>query len=60
VLLRMVRRFDAYHEMPEPRERRTAVVRLYAEGWTVASMASYLKTTCQSVYGMLKMRIDEG
>ena len=31
--LRMVRRFEPYHEIPEPRERRLAVVRLHAEGW---------------------------
>jgi len=43
--LRMVRRFDPYHEIPQPRERRMAVVRLHAEGWTLTSIASYLKTS---------------
>lgn len=33
--LRMVRRFEPYHEIPGPRERRLAVVRLHAEGWAV-------------------------
>jgi putative transposase len=56
----MMRRFDAYHEIPEPRERRTAVVRLRVEGWTVTSIASYLKTDRQTVYGVLKRWIDEG
>lgn len=31
--LRMVRRFDPYHETEDPRERRLAVVRLHSEGW---------------------------
>jgi putative transposase len=58
--LRMVRRFDPYHEIPEPHERRLAVVRLHAEGWTVTSIASYLKTSRQIVYGVLRRWIDEG
>jgi transposase len=60
MLLRMMRRFDPYHEIPKPRERRTAVVRLHAEGWTVTSIASYLKTSRQTVSGVLKRWIDEG
>ena len=39
--LRMVRRFPPYRGMEEPRERRTAVVRLHADGWNVKSIASY-------------------
>jgi transposase len=58
--LRMVRRFDPYHEIPEPHERRLAVVGLHAEGWTVTSIASYLKTSRQTVYGVLRRWIDEG
>ena len=58
--LRMVRRFDPYHEIPEPHERRLAVVRLHAEGWTVTSIASYLKTSRQTIYAALKRWIEEG
>ena len=58
--LKMVRRFDPYHEIPRARERRLAVVRLHAEGWTVMSMAAYLKTSRQTVYGVLKRWIEEG
>jgi transposase len=46
--------------MPEALERRTAVVRLHAEGWSVTSIASYLKTTRQTVYQVLKRWIEEG
>ena len=30
---KMVRRFDPYHEIEEPMERRMAVGRLHSEGW---------------------------
>lgn len=58
--LRMVRRFDPYHEMPEPRERRMAVVKLHAEGWTLTNIASYLKTSRQTAYTVLRRWIEEG
>lgn len=58
--LRLLRRYSPYHQMPEALERRTAVVRLHAEGWSVTSIASYLKTTRQSVYQVLKRWIEEG
>jgi len=58
--LRIIRRFPPYHEMGEPRERRTAVVRLHAEGWNVKSIASYLKTARSTVYRALKRWIEEG
>ncbi len=58
--LRMVRRFHPYHEIPEPRERRLAVVRLHAEGWAVKSIASYLEVSRQTVYGVLRRWLAEG
>jgi len=58
--LRMVRRFPPYHEMGEPRERRTIVVRLHAEGWNVKSIASYLGTARSTVYRALRRWIEEG
>lgn len=51
--LRMVRRFDPYHEIAQPGERRLAVVRLHAEGWTAKSIAGYLKTSKPTVYRAL-------
>ncbi len=56
----MVRRFEPYHEIPEPRERRLAVVRLHAEGWAVKSIASYLKVSRHTVYGVLRRWLAEG
>jgi hypothetical protein len=40
--LRMVRRYPPYHEIPEGRERRAAVVTLHAEGWSAKAIAGYL------------------
>ncbi len=58
--LRMIRRYPPYHEMPDPRERRLAVVRLHAEGWTVKAMAGYLRVNRDTVYRALKRWIGEG
>jgi putative transposase len=53
------RHFPAYHEMPAGRERRSAVVRLHAEGWGPTAIASYLKTSRQSVYSVLSRWVEE-
>jgi putative transposase len=59
VPLRIMRRFPPYGEMQEPRERRTAVVRLHAEGWNDKSIAAYLKTARFTVYRALRRWIEE-
>jgi hypothetical protein len=33
------RRFPPYGEIPDPIERRAAIVRLHTEGWNIASIA---------------------
>jgi putative transposase len=58
--LRMIRRYPPYHEVPETRERRLAVVRLHAEGWTVKAIAGYLRVDRDTVYQTLKRWIGEG
>ena len=58
--LRLIRRYPPYHEIPEPRERRLAVVRLHAEGWTVKAISGYLKVNRDTVYQALKRWIEEG
>jgi putative transposase len=60
VPLRMMRRFEQYHEIPEARERRRAVVALHAEGWTVKAIAGYLKINRDTVYRTLKRWVEEG
>ena len=58
--LRIVRRFEPYHEIPAARERRLAVVELHAEGWTVKAIAGYLQINKDTVYQTLKRWIEEG
>lgn len=52
--LRILRRFDPYHEIPEARERRRAIVALHAEGWTVKAIAGYMRINRDTVYTALK------
>ncbi len=58
--LRFVRRFPPYHEMPEGRERRLAVVTLHAEGWSAKATAGYLKVHKATVHRVLKRWAEEG
>ena len=58
--LKMWRLFDPYHEIEEPRERRMAIVRLHAQGWTVKAIAGYLGINRDTVYKTLKRFIEEG
>lgn len=48
--IRMFRRFEPYHEIPDVTERRLAIVTLYSEGWNAKSIAGYLKTGRPTVY----------
>ncbi|MDP9425485.1 MAG: helix-turn-helix domain-containing protein [Actinomycetota bacterium] len=55
-----VRRYEPYHEMPEGKKRREALVELHADGWTVKSIAGYMKTSETTVYRVLKRWAEEG
>jgi transposase len=54
------RRYPRFHQFPNPAERRLAIVRLHAEGWTVTTIADYLATTRRTVYLTLRRWIEEG
>jgi transposase len=58
--LKILKRFAPYHEMPKPTERRMAIVKLHAEGWSAKAMAGYLKTSKPTVYRALRKWIEEG
>jgi putative transposase len=58
--LKLERDYPPYHEMVEPRERRTAVVKLHAQGWSVKAIAGYLGITRDTVYRTLKRFVEEG
>ena len=57
--LRFVRRFPPYHEIPERRERRAAVVALHADGWSAKAIAGYLRVGRSTVYRVLKRWAQE-
>ena len=54
------RRFPRYRDIADPVERRLAVVRLYLEGWNIASIAGYLATKRDRVYAVLRRWFAEG
>ncbi len=54
------RRFPPYGQIPDPFERRKAVVLLHADGWAVSTIASYMQTTRARVYDILQRWAKEG
>lgn len=60
VPLRFVRRFPRYHEIPDARERRLAVVTLHAEGWSAKAIAGYLGVHKSTVHRALKRWAEQG
>src|SRR5258707_15106689 len=57
---RKTRRYQLWHEIPDPDERKLAVIRLHSEGWSVTSIAEYLGTTRHTVYDTLERWTKEG
>ena len=57
---RFVRRFPPYHEIPERRDARAAVVALHADGWSAKAISGYLKVGTSTVYRILKRWAEEG
>lgn len=58
--MRFARRFPPYHEIPEPAERRRAVVGLHAEGWSAKAIAGYLGVHRSTVHRVLRRWVEEG
>jgi len=54
------RRYQPWHLIPEPAERKLAVIRLHSEGWSMTSIAEYLATSRHTVYDTLKRWTEEG
>jgi Homeodomain-like domain len=50
----VTRRYQTYAQMADPLERRFAIMRLHAEGWTITSIAGYLGTNRTRVYKTLR------
>ena len=58
--IKAFKRFPPYHEIPEGRERRRAVVALHYEGWANKSIARYLKIDRSTVRRVLARWMEEG
>ncbi len=57
---RKERRYQPWHQIPDPAERKLAVIRLHSEGWSITSIAKYLATSRHTVYDTLKRWAEEG
>jgi putative transposase len=57
---RTTRQFPRYEEIAEPEERRQAVIRLHAQGWSISAIARYLDVSRPMIYTILKRWIEEG
>jgi len=54
------RRYQPWHQIPDPAERKLAVIRLHSEGWSITSIAAYLHTTRPTIYDTLQRWAEEG
>jgi putative transposase len=54
------RRYQLWHQIPDPAERKLAVIRLHSEGWSVTSIAVYMQTTRPTIYATLQRWAEEG
>jgi transposase len=55
-----VRRYQPWHLIADPAERKLAVVRLHSEGWTVTSIAEYMQCSRRTIYDTLERWAEEG
>jgi len=55
-----VRRYQPWHLIPDPAERKLAAVRLHSEGWSITSIAEYMQTTRPTIYATLQRWTEEG
>ena len=54
------RRYQPWEMIPDPAERKLAVIRLHAEGWSITSIAEYMQTSRPTIYATLKRWTGEG
>src|SRR5436190_1316022 len=57
---RTTRQYPLYAGIPDPAERRLAVIRLHAQGWSVTSIGAYLQVARKTIYQILKRWVEEG
>jgi transposase len=54
------RRYQPWHQIPDPTERKLAAIRLHSEGWLITSIAKYLATSRHTIYDTLQRWTEEG
>jgi putative transposase len=54
------RRYQPWHLIPDPAERKLAVIRLHSEGWSITSIAQYMQTSRPTIYSILQRWAEEG
>jgi hypothetical protein len=54
------RRYQPWHQIPDPAERKLAVIRLHSEGWSITAIAEYLQTSRPTIYTTLQRWTEEG
>lgn len=54
------RRYQPWHQIPDPAERKLAVIRLHSEGWSITSIAACMQTTRPTIYATLQRWAEEG
>ena len=54
------RRYQPWHLIPDPAERKLAVVRLHSEGWSTTSIAEYMQVSRPTIYATLQRWAEEG
>ena len=60
LISRKERRYQPWHQIPDPAERKLAVIRLHSEGWSITSIAAYMQTTRPTIYATLQRWAEEG
>jgi transposase len=54
------RRYQPWHLIADPAERKLAVVWLHSEGWSITSIAEYMQTSRHTIYDTLQRWAEEG
>jgi hypothetical protein len=54
------RRYQPWPQIPDPAERKLAVIRLHSEGWSITSIAAYLDVSRPTIYATLQRWAEEG
>ena len=54
------RRYQPWHHIPDPAERKLAVIWLHSEGWSITSIAEYLEVNRKTIYTTLQRWTEEG